>query len=76
MSPELKAFRYYRKNIDTYLEKMEHFWGDDRELMKMYDEIAAKFGARGVQLLEINQISYNRSVGRSFRHDMGNRPKI
>jgi len=67
MSPELKAFKFYRKNIDYYLSLMEQFWGDDQALIQMYNEIAKKFGGNGSKLMQINQISYNRSVERAFK---------
>lgn len=67
MSPELKAFKYYRKNQDFYLEEMKHFWGDDKKLYEMYESVAAKFGASGEKLMEINQISYQRYIDRVFK---------
>ena len=42
MSPELKAFKFYKRNIDYYLSLMESFWGDDTKQLEMYNEIAAK----------------------------------
>jgi hypothetical protein len=66
MTPELKAFRYYRKNIDRFLEEMACFWGNNEKLREAYDGIAAKFGADGSKLMDIVQISYRRSVERSF----------
>jgi hypothetical protein len=67
MKPELKAFRYYRKNIDFYLTEMEFFWGDDKKLTELYHNIASKFGGSGEKLEEIVQISYQRGIERSFR---------
>lgn len=67
MSPELKAYRYYKKNIDQYLELMESFWGDDERLSKMYNDIASKFGGDGNKLMEINYEAYRRSIERAFR---------
>ncbi len=45
MTPELKAFRHYRKNIDHYLEKMKQWWGDEEKYEEMNREIAFKFNA-------------------------------
>lgn len=67
MNAELKAFKFYKKNIDRYLKEIESFWGDDEKLIEMYCGIASKFGASGEKLMAINQISYQRSVERAFR---------
>lgn len=67
MSPELKAFKFYKKNIDRYLQEMQYFWGDDEKLIKMYENIAIEFGADARKLMDINYISYQRSVERAFR---------
>lgn len=67
MTPELKAFRYYRKNIDYYLSRLEPFWGDDQKLLELNREIAEKFGADVRKFMDIKEISYNRSVERAFR---------
>ena len=67
MKPELKAFKFYKKNIDYFLKEMEVFWGDNDKQLEMYNEIAAKFGTTGEKLMEICFISYERSVERAFR---------
>jgi hypothetical protein len=67
MSPELNAFRHYKKNIDYYLSMIESLGFDDIKLIQMYDEIANKFGGSGAKLMELLQISYNRSIDRAFR---------
>lgn len=67
MKPELKAFKFYKKNIDHYLKVMETFWGDDDKQLEMYNEIAEKFGTTGKRLMEICFISYERGIERAFR---------
>lgn len=67
MSPELKCFRYLRKNKDQFLQEIELFFGDDQKLSEAYDKIANKFGTSGDKLMNIVQIAYSRSVDRCFR---------
>jgi hypothetical protein len=67
MTPELKAFRHYKKNIDHYIEEMSEWWGDDEKQEQMYKRIADKFNADYKKLIEINYISYKRSVERAFK---------
>jgi hypothetical protein len=67
MTPELKAFRHYRKNIDYYLEKMKHWWGNDKMREQMLQEISDEYGANNKKLMAIMQISYERSVERAFK---------
>lgn len=67
MCPELKAFRYYKKNINEYLEKLEPFWGNDEEMEKIFKELADKFNADHQKLMSIIWISYEREVDRAFR---------
>jgi hypothetical protein len=67
MKPELKAFKFYKKNINYYLQEMESFWGDNDKQLEMYNKIAEKFGTTGERLMEICLISYNKSVERAFR---------
>ena len=67
MTPELRAFRYHRKNINSFLDELSPFWGDDKKRAELYKTIADKFGADYKKLMEINQISYERSVERAFR---------
>jgi hypothetical protein len=67
LTPELKAFKHYQKNIDRYLEDVKQFWGDDEKLVDHYCRIAAKFGADPAKLMELRQISYERSIERAFR---------
>lgn len=67
MKPELKAFRHYRKNFDSYLAEMATFWGDDEKQAELYEKIASKFGASGKKLMEVCIISYEREVERAFR---------
>jgi hypothetical protein len=67
LTPELRAFKYYKKNINYYLNQMSFWWGDDKKQEEMYQEIASKFGADYKKFMEINCISYERSVERAFR---------
>jgi hypothetical protein len=67
LTPDLKAFKHYQKNIYKYLEDIEGFWGDDQKLFEHYSRIAAQFGADPAKLMELRQISYDRSVERAFR---------
>lgn len=67
MTPELKAFRYYKKNINEHLEKLEPFWGNDEAMEKIYKELADKFSADHQKLMNIIWISYEREVDRAFR---------
>jgi hypothetical protein len=67
MTPELKAFRHYKKNIDHYIEEMSEWWGDDEKQEQMYKRISDKFNANYKKLMEINYISYKRSVERAFK---------
>lgn len=67
MSPELKAFRFYNKNIDYFLNEINNFWGDNDKLINMYRGIAEKFGADYNKLMMIHQISYKRYVNRACK---------
>ena len=67
MTPELKAFRHYRKNINYYLSRLEPFQDDLQKLFELYCEIAEQFGGDGRKLMDISMISYYRSVERAFR---------
>jgi hypothetical protein len=67
MTPELKAFRHYKKNIDHYIQEMSEWWGDDKKQEQMYKHISDKFNANYKKLMEINYISYKRSVERAFK---------
>lgn len=67
LTPELKAFKFYRKNLDHYLEMLESFWGDDEKLLEMYNGIAEKFEADGKKLMEICYQSYLKSIERVLR---------
>lgn len=67
MTPELKAFRHYQKNRDSYNDEVMSFFGDDEKLFEHYSKVAAIFGADPVKLMKLRQISYERSVERAFR---------
>lgn len=67
MTPELKAFKHYKKNIDYYLKRMEEFWGDDDKQLQMHQEIADTFAANVEIFRKIITISYERSIERAFR---------
>jgi hypothetical protein len=67
ISPELKAFRYHRKNINSYLDQIIPFWGDDKKREELLQDVASKFGADHIKFMEIIQISYERSVERAFK---------
>ena len=66
MNNTLKAFRYYRKNKDYYIERVAAIFGDDAALSSLYEEVASKFGAIGPELERIVLLSYERSVDRAF----------
>ena len=67
LTPELKAFKHYQKNICQYLKDIESFFGDDEKLVEHYCRIAGQFGADPAKLMELRRISYERSVERAFR---------
>lgn len=68
-SPELKAFRYYKKNLDYYLERFGclNILDDYEGLKDIYKEIATKFDADYEKLMDICSISYERYTERVFR---------
>jgi hypothetical protein len=65
MSPELKAYKYYIKNSEKYLEEIIKSWkSDDKHIV--YKKIASKFGADYKKMLDLIDISYNRYIDRSL----------
>lgn len=69
MSPELKAYRYYKKNFsdlyDTFLKDAE--WCSYEALRRMVEHVANIFSADPDKFQQINLIAYERDVDRAFR---------
>lgn len=68
MSPEFRAFRYYKKNLDKYpLDGILFSQDAFDKLMAMYKSIADKFGADEKEFMKIIHKSYDRYINRALR---------
>jgi hypothetical protein len=66
LSPELRAYRHYKKYIDYYSAMLIENYSDNitETSNEIYKEIASKFGADYIKLREIISITYERFVDR------------
>lgn len=67
ITPELKAYKAYKKNVDIYCEQVLALYPDNDKLTEFYKEFAGKFGGDGVKLEAIIAMSYDRYLDRAFR---------
>lgn len=67
LSPELKAYMHFKRNLDYYIDEIGLIFGDDEKLEEIYKEVAEKFNADYEKLVKLRQISYGRSIERAFR---------
>jgi len=72
MSPELKAFRHYKKD-KQYLNRilLIPFGSDINELYDIYREVCVIYGADLEKFFEIMDISHKRYCRRFYKNDKG-----